>query len=430
MNTQKPPFSAPESINRIPPFLVIIFLYFIIGIFTVINQQFQVPLQSALLPHDGNITNALVTMLNFSWFLAYPFSEGFGTRFVNRYGYKNTSLFALGILILGLLTYELAVLYHIHRPSHIVILGNRISAGFFIFLGGSFIIGTSAALLQIVMNLYLALCPVGNTTALQRQMIGGTTNSAGMAIAPLIVSYLMFHDTPLRNVQATQFTAPVICLTGFILLSALITWGVRMPGVSKTATKTGVALKRNILSFRHLKLGIWGIFFYVGVEVCVGANINMFATNLGKEYAASATHMAALYWSGILAGRLLGSFIKTVSPQTQLVYTSIGSTGLLILAMLTANPWILAGIGLFHSVMWPDIFTLAVDKLGAYTARGSGILMIGVMGGGVLPFLQGILADLFRGDWRWTWIIVVLGELYILFYGLHGYRIRQTDNMT
>ena len=74
------------------PFIIMLFLYFIVGLFTVINQQFQVPLKSAMLPHDGNMTNALVTLLNFSWFLAYPFSEGFATRWVARLGYRKTSV--------------------------------------------------------------------------------------------------------------------------------------------------------------------------------------------------------------------------------------------------------------------------------------------------------------------------------------------------
>ena len=79
---------TPEKTSVMAPFILMLFLYFIVGLFTVINQQFQVPLKSALLPHDGNMTNALVTLLNFSWFLAYPFSEGFATRWVDRLGYR------------------------------------------------------------------------------------------------------------------------------------------------------------------------------------------------------------------------------------------------------------------------------------------------------------------------------------------------------
>lgn len=105
-----------KVVNVFTVFMVMLILYFIVGLFTVINQQFQIPLQTAMLPHDGNITNALVTMLNFSWFLAYPLSEGFGTRWLEKYGYRKTSYLALLILIAGLAIYEAAVLSIYIRP--------------------------------------------------------------------------------------------------------------------------------------------------------------------------------------------------------------------------------------------------------------------------------------------------------------------------
>ena len=123
-----------RGVNVFVAFTIMLVLYFIVGLFTVINQQFQIPLQTAMLPHDGNITNALVTMLNFSWFLAYPLSQGFGTRWLEKYGYRKTSFLALLILVAGLTIYEIAVLFHIYIPTEISILGNEISVGFFIFL--------------------------------------------------------------------------------------------------------------------------------------------------------------------------------------------------------------------------------------------------------------------------------------------------------
>lgn len=159
---------SPDRINAAVVFAVMLLLYFIIGLFTVLNQQFQIPLKTAMLPHDGNITNALVTLLNFSWFLAYPLSEGFGTRWLEKFGYRRTSVYALSILVAGLCVYELAVLFHIYTPVQIHLFGNAISLGFFIFLVGSFLIGIAATVLQVVLNLYLAVCTVGHTTALQR----------------------------------------------------------------------------------------------------------------------------------------------------------------------------------------------------------------------------------------------------------------------
>ena len=413
-----------KVINVFVVFTVMLVLYFIVGLFTVINQQFQIPLQTAMLPHDGNITNALVTMLNFSWFLAYPLSEGFGTRWLEKYGYRKTSFLALLILVVGLAIYEAAVLFHIYTPMQVSILGNEISLGFFIFLIGSFVIGMAATVLQVVLNLYLAVCQIGNTTALQRQMIGGTSNSIGMAIAPLVISYLIFRGTPLHDITTKQFILPLLILILLMLIVTTFVSRIQMPTINNIRQAPGETLEKSVWSFRHFRLGVWGIFFYVGIEVAVGANVNMYASELGGSFAVNATHMAALYWGLLLLGRFLGSFIKKVSSEKQLVIASIGAIVLLVLAMLVANPWILTGVGFFHSIMWPAIFTLATDKLGKYTTKASGVLTMGVIGGGIIPFLQGIFADLMGGNWYWTWVLVIAGEVYILYYGLKGYQLR------
>lgn len=419
---------STKAVSVFTVFAVMLLLYFIVGLFTVINQQFQIPLQTAMLPHDGNITNALVTMLNFSWFLAYPLSEGFGTRWLEKYGYRKTSFLALLILITGLAIYEAAVLFHIYIPTQVPIFGNQISIGFFIFLIGSFVIGVAATILQVVLNLYLAVCQIGKTTALQRQMIGGTSNSIGMAIAPLVISYLIFHGTPLHDIYTKQFVIPLVVLILIMLIVTFFVSRIQMPSIDNIRQAPGEKLEKSVWSFRNFKFGVWGIFFYVGIEVAVGANVNMYASELGGSFSANATHMAALYWGLLLLGRFLGSFIKKVSSEKQLVVASIGAIALLVIAILTANPWILTGVGFFHSIMWPAIFTLAVDKLGKYTTKASGILTMGVIGGGIIPFLQGILADVLGGSWQWTWILVILGEAYILYYGLTAARHSLTND--
>lgn len=419
---------SPTKSSSLAPFIVMLFLYFIVGLFTVINQQFQVPLKSALLPHDGNMTNALVTLLNFAWFLAYPFSEGFATRWVNRFGFRKTSVYALLIFIAGLVIYEIAVLMHLHFPSYINLAENRIFTGFFIFLLGSFIIGTAVTILQVVSGLYLDVVPVGKTTSLQRQMIGGTTNSIGMAIGPLVVSYLLFYGIPLHNVQSREFLLPVLWLIISIVVLTILTGRTHMPAVPTVPHIASTIKERSIWSFPQLRLGVIGIFCYVGIEVAVGANINLYAISLSTSFAAAATKMAALYWGGILIGRFLASVYPKVSPQHQLIYSSIGAILLLLSTMFLKNPWILVFTGLCHSVMWPAIYTLALDKLDIYTAKASGALMIGVVGGGVIPLLQGILADALQGDWRWTWFLVIAGEIYILYYGLDGYKTKSSEN--
>ena len=180
---------------------------------------------------------------------------------------------------------------------------------------------------------------------------------------------------------------------------------------------------------QDLALGVVAIFFYVGVEVAVGANINLYAISLtdadgNSLYTiAQAAKMASFYWGGMLVGRLFGSFVSKISANVQLLVTTIGAGILVVMAIITNNPWLLVGVGLFHSIMWPAIFSLAIEGLGKYTSKGSGALMMGVVGGAILPFTQGIFADIL-GSWNWTWIIVVVGEIYLLYYALIGYKVK------
>ena len=149
----------------------------------------------------------------------------------------------------------------------------------------------------------------------------------------------------------------------------------------------------------------------------------MYALELSLESVAVIT---TLYWVGILAGRLVGSSLSTVSPRIQLTATTVGATVLTVAAIVADSPWLLASVGLCHSIMWGCIFTLAVKGLGRYTTVASGVFMIGVVGGAVLPLLQGVWADM-AGSWRTTWWIVVASELIMLYYALIGSKIKDDE---
>ena len=202
-----------------------------------------------------------------------------------------------------------------------------------------------------------------------------------------------------------------------LLLSRL-----NLPDIDGTRNDTSEKLEKSVWSFSHLTLGVVAIFFYVGVEVCIGANINMYAIDKGL---ASPALLATLYWGGMLVGRAVGSSLSKISPRTQLTVTTIAASVLVILAVAVDNPWLLVAVGLFHSIMWGAIFTLSVARLGKYTSAASGVFMIGVVGGAVLPLLQGALADTL-GGWRLSWLLVLLGEIMMLLYARIGSRIKQT----
>lgn len=420
------------SINYTGPFLVMVILMFFVGFFTNINQQFQAPLQAALLSNAGDIKNTLTMLITFSWFLAYPAAGGFGARWVERFGHKTTLVRALMIMIVGLAIFESSVLLQEYAPASIVVGNATIPWAFFLFILGSFVVGAAVTVMQVVINPYLIACKVKGTSDIQRQSIGGTSNSLATTIGPYFVAFLIFGGAKAADVELSKLIVPFALLIAAIAILAVIVRQQTLPNIVgnvDTPSQKKVSLSRSIWSFRHLTLGVLAIFFYVGVEVCVGANIVLYADDLGGTFAERAALMASLYWGGMLIGRLISSFINNVSAKTQLMVTSIAAMVFLIASMVLNNPWLLVAVGLFHSIMWPAIFTLGLDKLGAYTNLGSGALMIGVIGGGVLPLIQGALADVL-GGWELTWILVIAAEVFLLYYAMFGCKVRNSDNMT
>ena len=266
--------------------------------------------------------------------------------------------------------------------------GNVIPGGFFIFLLGSFVVGASATILQVVINPYLTACHVKGTQAIQRLAIGGSANSVGTTLAPYFVTGVVFGGLAMEDIRIDQLMIPFLVLIVVISLIVFLLMKLSLPDIQGTRIEKGEKLEKSIWSFRHLTLGVCAIFCYVGVEVCIGANINLYAIEM--NYASPAL-MATLYWGGMLVGRLVGSSLSKISPRVQLVVTTVSAGAL----------------------------------LGKYISVASGVFMIGVVGGAILPLLQGILADVL-GSWRWSWFIVLLGEIFMLYYALIGSRIRQT----
>lgn len=432
-----------KQINYLGPFITLVFLFFIVGFLTTANGQFQGPLKSAFLQHAGDLKNTFATLITFSWFLAYPLTGGIGSSWITKYGYKGTLIRGLFIMIVGLFIFFLSSWFTVQFPdSSVQIASATIPSGFFIFLAGSFIVGASATILQVVINPYLVACTVKGTQPIQRLAIGGSSNSIGTTIAPFFVTGIVFGGLSMEEVQVSQLMVPFVALAVTMLIVAVVVMKLSLPDIQGTKAEVGEKLEKSVWSFSHLTLGVIAIFFYVGVEVAIGANINLYAIEqealngpfsffgnnslsiFGINFAIPAL-MATLYWGGMLIGRLVGSSLSKVPPRVQLILTTLSATVLTLLAIAMNNPWLLVAVGLFHSIMWGAIFTLSVAKLGKYTSVASGVFMIGVVGGAILPLLQGMLADALDG-WRWTWFIVILGEVYMLYYALIGSKVRQT----
>ncbi len=424
MNTTK-----TNSQNYLGPFITMVVLMALIGLITNINQQFQGPMQAAFLSESGDLKNTLTTLINFAFFLAYLVMGNTAARAIDKAGYRGALIRGLLILLGAFVIFELSAFQFTSSGSTMQFFGATLPHAYFIFLIGSFVAGTSLTYLQAAVNPYLVACDVPGTSGVQRQTIAGAGNSTMTTIGPLIVAYLIFGGKEAADIKVNSLFIPMAVLIVIVAILTIVLRKLNLPDIEGSTADKDEKLPKSVWSFSHLALGVAAIFFYVGVEVAVGANINLYAISLkdadgNSLYTiAQAAKMASFYWGGMLVGRLMGSFVSKISANVQLLFTSIASGVLVVVAILTNNPWVLVGVGLFHSIMWPAIFALAIEGLGKYTSKGSGALMMGVVGGAILPFVQGVFADVL-GNWTWTWIIVVIGEIYLLYYALSGHKVK------
>jgi FHS family L-fucose permease-like MFS transporter len=421
-----------NSQSYLGPFITMVILMSLVGLITSINQQFQAPMQAAYLRQAGDLENTLATLINFSFFLAYLVMGNTAAKTIDKVGYRGALIRGLIILLAGFSLFELSALQFTMFQNTVTIAGATIPYAYFIFLLGSFVAGTSLTFLQAAINPYLVASKVPGTSGVQRQTIAGAGNSSMTTIGPLIVAFLIFGGKEADEIKVSSLFIPIAVLIGVVAILAIVLKNINLPNIEGSTAEKDEVLPKSVWSFSHLALGVLAIFFYVGVEVAVGANINLYAISLKDVDGNSlytigqAAKMASLYWGGMLVGRLFGSFVSKISANVQLLFTTIGAGILVALSMITGNPWLLVGVGLFHSIMWPAIFALAIEGLGRYTSKGSGALMMGVVGGAILPFTQGVFADVL-GSWHWTWALVIVGEIYLLYYALHGYKVKQRD---
>ncbi|WP_300689328.1 MFS transporter [Chryseobacterium sp.] len=436
--------SGGKSDNPILPFAIITFIYFIVGFLTTVNEQLQAPLKFTFLSHAGSLKNTFTTMTTFFFFLGYLLNGTLGSKWVNAFGYKNTILRGLLFMISGLFMYLSSSWFGSQYPDlKFGIKDAVIPFAFVIFVVGSYLMGTSAAIIQVVVNPYAASYEMKGTQPVQRLNILTAINSIGTTSAPFFVTVVMFSGISIESIEIRQLLFPLSMLILCILIIIMVTKKLYLPDIANTRAAYGEKLERSIWSFRHFVLGVLAIFFYVGTEVAIGANINLYAFELmdsghpisffgktdiiigGVDFGIHAL-LSTLYWGGFLVGRSVSSFFNKISARTQLIVTTILAGVFALVSMITQNLWFLVAIGLLHSSMWSCIYSLSIKGLNKYTSKASGIFISAVFGGAVFTLIQGGLADVF-GSWRWTWFLTVICELLMLCYALFGSRIREKD---
>jgi FHS family L-fucose permease-like MFS transporter len=417
--------------KNILPIIMMIALFFMIAFVTGLQNPFGVIVKSQF-----NASNFMSQLGNFANFIAYACMGIPAGLILQRKGYKFTSLIAVLVGLLGV-----AIMY---------IAGYMGAATYAIYLCGAFVSGFSMCILNTVCNPMLNTLAGGGKKGNQLIQIGGVFGSTGATLAPVLVGMLMGNAAN-RTIQDAN---PALWLAmGIFMLAFIVLFLMDMPEPHLASQKTDIKIKdkHSAFSFRHFNLGIIAIFIYVGVEVGIPNIANLYMTSdLNMDTAVAGT-IVGTYWFLMLIGRFIGAAIGGhISSKTMLKTTTSIAALLVILAIILPqdmvnmpvfksdisfgieevpiNILLLIICGLCTSVMWGSIFNLAVEGLGKYTATASGIFMMMVCGGGVLPLIQGWVADNF--GFLNSYYVVLAGIIYMLIYSIIGYKNINTNIST
>lgn len=442
--------------SQLISFAVIVLLFFMWGFITCMNDLLIPKFKEMF-----ELSYAQSMFVQFSFFGAYfigslvyfIISVATGDP-ISRMGYKKGILVGLVVAAAGC-----ALFY----PA-------SISQSYVLFLGGLFVIGLGVTVLQIAANPYVTILgePEG---ASGRLNLSQAFNSLGTTLAPMVGGIMLA-----RLSDAAHIHIPYLILCGMFLLLAVMIAVVKLPSFKN---EERVHIGAQAMKDTTLLLGIVAIFCYVGAEVCIGSSFKNCARELVPDIPDErANILLAFYWGGLMIGRFLGSLSlinfrskvqkyglmtvvslvtfavllaityflhpNTFSPKDMLpyllfiiinifgfmagqshstkliaVFSGVNIIFLICAMVVTGYPtiWLLVGTGLFNSVMWGNIFSSAIARLGQYKAQGSSLLVMAIVGGALLPLLQGAMADLFHG-YHYTFIVPILAYAYLVFFGI------------
>ena len=419
--------------NYTLPIIVMIFLFGMISFVTNLASP-----MGDILKFQFNVPNWMGTLGVFANFIAYAVMGYPAGNLLQKFGYKKTALIAISIGFAGVGIQTLS--------------GTMESFG--VYLLGAFIAGFSMCLLNTVVNPMLNSLGGGGNKGNQLIQIGGSFNSLCGTAVIILTGILIpegIKNAQISNVFPLMYAALAIFAFAFLVIALTA-----IPEKDKEQQVSSESSQYSPLSFRHFILGAVGIFVYVGVEVGIPNILNKWLQNpdldvlqlggMGNAEAIAGS-VTATYWLLMLVGRLLGAAIgsKVSAKSMLLVASGVGlvltlvamfapvsslinlpvfkndASGLFGLVQVPVSAALLVLIGLCTSVMWGGIFNLAVEGLGKYTEKASGIFMVMVCGGGILPLLQNAIVDMKDGiGYMASYWVIVAGLIYLLYYALIG----------
>jgi MFS transporter, FHS family, L-fucose permease len=398
------------------PLAIVTTLFFMWGFLTCLND--------ILVPHLKSIFDlsyARVMLVQFAFFSAYFLFSVPWSKVVNRIGYQRT-------MVVGLLTMALGAFLFLPAAS---------AASYPLFLTALVVLAAGITGLQVSANPYVVVLGKPETAS-SRLDLTQAFNSLGTTIAPKLGGLLILATAPMaieelhqlsphalhayRVQEAASVKMPYTVICVALVLLAVVIGMYRLPKIEHAEHRAGV--DDSIWKHPNLILGAVGIFTYVGAEVSIGSFlVNFFGLpEIAGFSAKTAAGFVSFYWAGAMIGRFLGAgLLRRIRPGNLLGLCAICAATLVSASMILGGHtamWSILSVGLFNSIMFPTIFSLGVAELGPLTGSGSGILTMAIVGGAVLPVIQGVIAD--HVGIHHAFFLPLLCYLYILFYGLSG----------
>ena len=383
------------------------------GFITVLND--------ILIPHLKSVFSLNYTqsmLIQFCFFGAYFLVSLPSSAILKRVGYK------VGIVI-GLCTMGIACALFVPAAS---------SHSYPFFLTSLFILSSGITLLQVAANPFVAILGKSETSS-SRLNLAQAFNSFGTFLAPLFGSAVILTTATTVGSEIDSVKMPYIGLAVVLFLLAGIIAVVKLPKIEdaeepEVANVLSLDMKTSAWQYSHLILGAIAIFVYVGAEVSIGSFlVNFFGQpNMGGMSEKAAGEYVAFYWGGAMVGRFIGSAVlQRVRANLVLAFNAAAAIALVLIAMFTSGQVAMVSIllvGLFNSIMFPNIFTLSLIGLGKHTGQASGILCMAIVGGAIIPLIQGGIADSIGVQSAFFLPVICYG--FIVYYSLFGYKSHAT----
>ena len=396
------PANQTEVNDNTGALVIVTLLFFMWGLLTSLND--------VLIPHLKAIytlTYLQAMLVQFCFFGAYFLVSIPAGLLIRRIGYQKGAVAGLLIAASGCALF--------YPASH---------SGYALFLFAFFVLAAGITVLQVAANPYVTVLGSARTAS-SRLTLTQAFNSLGTTIAPALGGMLILSSGALKADQAASVQGPYLALAGALALLALLFGVARLPKISHSDSEARAGVdnvKTSVGAHRHLVLGAAAIFLYVGGEVSIGSFLINFLgeSSIAGLQPAAAAHYVSLYWGGAMLGRFIGFVVmRYVSPGKTLAFNALGAIALILTAVYAHGHvamWAILAVGLCNSIMFPTIFSMALHGLGKFTGQGSGILCMAIVGGALVPFAQGLLADTIGV--QASFLVPAACYAFILFFGL------------